>query len=131
MINATTPVWANEEHTAINLLADFPWLGGMTEFTARPDDCVAYGVDLYNRAMAGEFGAIAPYVEPAAVTAIKQKQQMKEAAKSDLEGDVVLTYLKNHTPAEINAYIQSNVNNLASAKDVIAKLAAAVSVLLR
>ena len=43
-------------------------------FTASPDDSAPHGVELYNRAMAGEFGSIAPYVEPPVTQAQKQAE---------------------------------------------------------
>lgn len=42
---------------------------------------------------------------------------------------VVVTYLMTHTPAEIGTYIQTNVTSLATAKNILADLAIAVSVL--
>lgn len=37
---------------------------GWIPFMASPDDCEAHGRELYARAIAGEFGDIAPYVAP-------------------------------------------------------------------
>jgi hypothetical protein len=59
-------------------------------------------------------------------------QQAGDAdAKQKAKADQVIQYLANHTPAEINNYIQANVTDLASAKKVLAKLAVAVSVIAR
>lgn len=44
------------------------------QFTASPNDCEPHGVELYNRAIAGEFGPIAPYVEPPVTLAQKQAE---------------------------------------------------------
>lgn len=40
-------------------------IGGKTrQFNASPDDVVDYGREIYARAQAGEFGPVAPFVEP-------------------------------------------------------------------
>ena len=55
--------WANAAHTAIDCQATFAHLGTVP-FTANSRDCEAHGVEIYNRAVAGDFGAIAEYVAP-------------------------------------------------------------------
>lgn len=52
-------------------------------------------------------------------------------AKSDVMADTTIQYLKSHTSAEIAAYVQANVTDLATAKTVLAKLGAAVGAMLR
>jgi hypothetical protein len=42
---------------------------GWIEFRASPDDTEAHGRDIYARAIAGEFGEIAPYAQPAPTAA--------------------------------------------------------------
>lgn len=67
LTDARNPRWANAEQTLIIVEAKFEhyeeeW--GYLEFCANPNDTEAHGVDLYNRCVAGEFGAIADYVAP-------------------------------------------------------------------
>lgn len=85
MMTARDPRWANAEHTAIDLNASFPWLNEEVPFTAMPNDCEEHGVDLFNRAVAGEFGSIAPYVAPEPVIdpAVMAKQKHKDDAIKD------------------------------------------------
>ena len=45
--------------------------------------------------------------------------------------DSVVKYLLNHTSEEINAYIQTNVTNLADVKNILAKIAIAAGAALR
>lgn len=52
-------------------------------FTASPDDSEPHGVELYNRAMAGEFGEISPYVEPPITQAQKNAEALAYLAKTD------------------------------------------------
>ena len=94
-----------------------------------------YSDDIYYRTESQE----APYVvytrksdeQIAEVVARKAKQAAKEAATGAVEADIVCTYLREHTPLETYQYVQKNVTDLASAKAIIGKLAAAVGVLLR
>lgn len=50
----------NREHNAIDCLVNFVALGEVN-FHATPWDTVAYGVEIYNRCIAGEFGEITEY----------------------------------------------------------------------
>jgi hypothetical protein len=51
------------------------------------------------------------------------------AALAYAKADTVIRYLVTHTPAEIEAYVQTNVTNLATAKDMLAKFGVALSVI--
>lgn len=62
--SATNPVYANAEGTCISLNVKFAEFDEVLPFGATPNDPMPYGVDLYNRAVLGEFGEIAPYVVP-------------------------------------------------------------------
>lgn len=62
--SASDPVYANAENSDINLQVKFSQFNEVLPFTATPNDPMPYGVDLYNRAVAGEFGPIAPYEPP-------------------------------------------------------------------
>lgn len=57
---AEKPIWANSEHSAINLQVHHAHFG-VIPFTASPSDCEKHGRDLYAAALAGEFGEIAEY----------------------------------------------------------------------
>lgn len=61
---ATNPVYANLDGTCITLQVKFAEFAEVMPFGATPYDPMPYGVELYNRAIAGEFGAIAPFVAP-------------------------------------------------------------------
>lgn len=63
--SARNPIWANYEKTAINLEVDFDELDEIfVDFTASSSDPEPHGADLYNRAIAGEFGEIADFPIP-------------------------------------------------------------------
>ena len=67
--SAQNPVWANFAQTLIDLEVDFDELDDVfVPFTADPNDPEAHGVDLYNRAVAGEFGAVGAFVPPPNIT---------------------------------------------------------------
>lgn len=65
-INAVrNPIWADFNQTAVNLEVDFEELDGeYVLFTATSFDPESYGVELYNNAIAGMYGPIAPFVPP-------------------------------------------------------------------
>jgi hypothetical protein len=60
--SATNPVYSNAEGTSIDLQVKFAEFNEVLPFNATSNDTMPYGVELYNRALAGEFGAIAAYV---------------------------------------------------------------------
>jgi len=71
LLGAKNPVWANEEKTSIELQCKFSHYEslGLTEndgyyqFTASLDDIEPHGVEIFNKAKAGDYGTIADYVE--------------------------------------------------------------------
>lgn len=79
MIRTTRTVaglrWADAEHTRINMTVLFEELAeqyGPVPFTACPNDTEAHGRELFERAVAGEFGEIAEYEPPAEAVVIRQ-----------------------------------------------------------
>lgn len=61
---ANTPVYGNAEGTNIQLIVKWAEFNEEMPFGATSYDSMPHGVDLYNRAKAGEFGVVAPYVAP-------------------------------------------------------------------
>jgi len=61
---AKDPIYNSEDHQTIGLTVKFYEFAEEMGFGATPFDPMPYGIDLYNRAVAGEFGPIAPYVPP-------------------------------------------------------------------
>lgn len=64
IVSASNPVYANKDNTAINLDVLFEGFAEPVPFTATPNDPEPYGVTLYNNAVAGQYGPVAPYVPP-------------------------------------------------------------------
>ena len=64
IISAKKPIYTNQNESSINLLVKFAEILEEIQFNAMPTDSEAHGIELYNRAKAGEFGIVAPYVEP-------------------------------------------------------------------
>lgn len=58
------PVYANQTGVEVNLTIKFAEFNEPLEFTATPYDSEAYGRELHDKAVAGEYGPIAPYVPP-------------------------------------------------------------------
>ena len=59
---ANTPVYGNADGTNIQLIVKWAEFNEEMPFGATSYDPMPHGVDLYNRAKAGEFGEGAPYV---------------------------------------------------------------------
>lgn len=57
------PIYSNADGTAVDVELNHPEFGWIP-FTASPDDTEQHGRDIYAAAKLGEFGEIAPYVEP-------------------------------------------------------------------
>jgi hypothetical protein len=74
--------YANVEHTMIDMIAKFVHLGEPIPFTASLNDPEPHGVDLYNRAVNGEFGPIAAY-EPITYT-IEQLATIARQKRNEL-----------------------------------------------
>jgi len=58
---ANAPKWANRSSTKIDLTVRFSEISEDLPFTADPNDTEAHGRDIYARAVAGEFGEVAPF----------------------------------------------------------------------
>ena len=81
LISAAKPRWANAAHTRIILdECVFSHLGDeVVPFLADPNDIEPHGRDIYRRAIEGEFGAVAEYVEPVVPVVIPIKVTMRQA----------------------------------------------------
>ncbi|MDF3822820.1 hypothetical protein P3G55_23180 [Leptospira sp. 96542] len=62
-LSVAAPAWANEQETLIACLVDFESIG-QCEFAAAADDIYPHSREIFQRAVEGEFGPIAPYVPP-------------------------------------------------------------------
>lgn len=59
------PRWSNAAQTAIDVEVNFTKLPEeYVQFTATPDDCTAYGPEIFTLALQGQFGPIKPYTPP-------------------------------------------------------------------
>jgi hypothetical protein len=88
VLSARQPRWTNLEHTAIQLLVTFEEnkdVYGEMPFAASPNDTEPHGVDLYNRAVAGEFGEIQePTLEMIAALVMCQRGDMSAATTTKI-----------------------------------------------
>jgi hypothetical protein len=69
--------------------------------------------------------------EAEAQAAFDAQQATDAAAKQASKADAVIQYLVTHTPAECDAYVHTNVTNLATAVALLGKMAMVLSVLAR
>ena len=61
---AKNPVWANFEHTMINLTVKWDGINEEFPFTANPTDPEEHGRAIFAAAAAGLYGEVAEYVPP-------------------------------------------------------------------
>lgn len=61
--------------------------------------------------------------------AAKAASEALIAAKAEAKADNIVQYLRDHTPAKCEQYVQNNVTDLASAKAFLKKVAMVLSVL--
>jgi hypothetical protein len=61
---AKNPKFVNAEKNCIDLIVKWQEFNEEMPFGANPLDCEAHGRELFERAKAGEFGEVAPYVAP-------------------------------------------------------------------
>jgi len=64
LVYAKDPIWFSDDGQQIYLTVRFEEINEDLPFNACSFDPEPHGRDLYNRAKAGEFGEIAPYVAP-------------------------------------------------------------------
>jgi hypothetical protein len=74
---AKNPVWANAEHTMIDLTIKWDAIDEELPFTASPDDVEEHGRAIFAAAQAGEYGPVAEYVPPPAPTPEELAEQAR------------------------------------------------------
>lgn len=78
--SARNPVWSNEGRTSVDLEVEFSHLPGLVHFTASPDDVEGHGGELFELAMAGEFGPI-EVITPSLPTEAEQQARLNALLK--------------------------------------------------
>lgn len=63
-INIKSPKFTSASNNSIDITCDIKNIGNAILFTASKTDSTLYGRNLYERALAGEFGDVAEYVAP-------------------------------------------------------------------
>lgn len=56
--------WNDENNTSIEMTVKFEEISEELPFLATPNDPMPYGVELFNNAVNGDYGVVAPYVPP-------------------------------------------------------------------
>ncbi|MGK4473093.1 tail fiber assembly protein [Aeromonas molluscorum] len=89
ILHVTAPVWADPEHTSINLTVQFANQAEPVPFAATQSDPEPYGVELFVRARFGEYGEVAPYQAPPTPIPTEEEQQRELARRLQLAGDAI------------------------------------------
>ena len=101
---------------------------GWIPFTASPDDVEPLGRQLYAAAVAA--GGIAEMPGKTAEQLARKAEDAKRAQDvADAKADAKLSALADMSPAQVREWVNAQVKTLADAKDVLATLAVAVSVI--
>lgn len=100
---AKDPIWANAEQiNAINLIVKWEEFLEEMPFTATSYDTELYGVELYNNAVAGVYGTVAPYVAP-----IPTAEQNKATATQLLYATDWISISDIADPTKSNPYLMN------------------------
>lgn len=102
---------------------------GWIPYTASLGDAEDSGRAIYAEAIKGEVGEPKKPTKEQAEYAAKLAKIEADAAAA--KGDAKLSALTDMSPTQVRAWVAANVATLADAKDVLATLAVAVSVLSR
>lgn len=70
--SASNPTYSDETGIGIRLIVKFAEYADPFDFCAMDNDPMPYGIELYNRAKAGEFGEIGAFVPPVVESAHNQ-----------------------------------------------------------
>jgi hypothetical protein len=77
------PKWVDAEHTKIDVVVKFKEMANEIPFTASKDDCMDYGVAIFEACEAGQYGVVEAYVPPAPEPeAANQTQPTVEGAQT-------------------------------------------------
>lgn len=112
VISARDPRWADLAHTSIEmwvLFEEFKDTYGEVPFGASPKDPEPHGVDLFNRAVAGEFGPVLEPLEPLepVVTVDGRVQRDRYAAMATAKIEAL-----NHTLSTLQSTIEAQLKSL-------------------
>jgi len=83
--SAHRPAYFDAAGTVITLQVKFTELESEVPFGATPTDPEAHGRDLYARAVAGEFGPVAPYVPPSNDVLAAEVRTKRDALLKDTD----------------------------------------------
>lgn len=114
LTNITLCQWADAARTRINLFGTHQRHGEIP-FTASPNDTVEYGRDLFTRAAAGEFGAVAEYVAPVPTpeqVAAEAQRADNNQARAELRADAKFQSLISKTPTQCKNWVENNFPSL-------------------
>lgn len=108
--NARNPVWINPERTILDIEVNFDhWAADeYTLFTAYGDDVgEPHAVEIYNRAVAGDFGPISDYVPPADITGDEAMARLRAQRNKLLDESDWMVISDRTATAEQLAYRQA------------------------
>jgi hypothetical protein len=85
---ANNPKWVDEAHTSIDLTVRFEEIAEDLPFHATPNDTEEHGRDIFAKALAGEFGAIAEWTPPTTEQLAANARGQRDALLSEVDSIV-------------------------------------------
>ena len=82
--SVNNPAWADPDQTQLDCIVDFVGIGSVS-FTASESDSEGHSRDIFARAVAGDFGPIAPYVAPPPQSPEQIKERLRRAVEDHVE----------------------------------------------
>jgi len=77
--NARNPKWGNPAKNFIDIEVNFSHIDEeYVPFSANPLDSMSYGVEIYNKTVAGDFGTIGDYTPPENITGSDAMTQLRK-----------------------------------------------------
>lgn len=111
--SVTNPIWADEEHSAINCIVDFTADNvGTVPFTANPlDTSNPSSKQIFDECVAGDYGTVAEYVPPPPY--VPTAQDNKSTATSLLQATDWTTIADVGNPQMSNPYLANQAEFIA------------------
>lgn len=107
--DARNPVWANLSQTQIDIEVNFDhWHEEYVLFTADPNDVgEPHAIEIYNRAVAGDFGPVGAYTPPADITGEDAMTLLREERDKLLSASDWMVMPDRTSTTEQTAYRQA------------------------
>lgn len=113
ILNVTNPKWSDLEGNQIDVTVEAEGLG-LIPFTAHRNDTEAYSVEIFNKAVAGEYGEIAPYEEIAIPYDVLRRREYPSIGD---QLDALMKWVASSESVDSESELKSLASNCMAIKD--------------